>query len=183
MSTSISATRSWRCSAPRPTIATMPAMRRMLRSGAALVGNIGSKRRFNYSVMSDAVNVASRLEGANKYYGTTIAASEMTVALTGSTFAWRELDAIRVKGRATPVKIYELLAEAGQETPQQAASAATYAQGLAHWRIREFDAAAKCFERVADVDRPSALFLSRASEFASHPPGPEWEPVSTLEAK
>jgi adenylate cyclase len=154
-----------------------------LNSGAALVGNIGSRRRFNYSVMSDAVNVASRLEGANKYYGTTIVASEMTVELTGSTFIWRELDAIRVKGRATPVKIYELLAEAGEETPQQTAAAAAYAQGLAYWRNREFDAAAKCFERVADVDRPSALLLRRANAFASHPPGPGWEPVTTLDAK
>jgi adenylate cyclase len=154
-----------------------------LNSGEALVGNIGSGRRFNYSVMSDAVNVASRLEGANKYYGTTIIASETTVGLTDSTFTWRELDATRVKGRTTPVKIYELVALAGEETPQQREAAAAYAEGLAQWRSRAFEVAAKCFARVGDFDMPSALFLKRANEFASHPPGPDWEPVSSLDSK
>jgi class 3 adenylate cyclase len=154
-----------------------------LNSGEALVGNIGSRRRFNYTVMSDAVNLASRLEGANKYFGTSIMASEMTVARTGTAFVWRELDAIRVKGRAQPVKIYDPLAEAGAETADEAARAAVYAEGLARWRARDFDGAAKCFERICAADPPAAVFLRRARELALHPPGPDWDPVSTLEGK
>lgn len=154
-----------------------------LNSGEALVGNMGSRRRFNYSVMGDAVNVASRLEGANRFYGTTIIASETTVALAGAGFTWRELDATRVKGRTTPVKIYELVALANDTTPQQREASAAYAEGLAQWRERKFDAAAGCFKRVAGFDPPASLFLNRASQLANHPPGADWEPVNSLESK
>lgn len=154
-----------------------------INSGEALVGNIGSPRRFNYTVMSDAVNLASRLEGGNKYFGTSIMVSETTVAQTKSAFVWRELDAIRVKGRIQPVKIFEPLAESGHAMPDQSARAAIYAEGLARWRARDFSGAAKCFERIADADPPSARFLARAKEFSSHPPDADWEPVCTLEGK
>ena len=154
-----------------------------LNSGDALVGNIGSQRRFNYTVMSDAVNLASRLEGANKYFGTTIMASETTVGLSGEAFAWRELDEIRVKGRSKPVKIYELLEEAGRTTDDQITSVAAYSEGLACWRNRDFAGAAKCFERAAATDRPSALFLPRAKALALNPPGSDWDSVCTLEDK
>jgi adenylate cyclase len=154
-----------------------------INSGEALVGNFGSRRRFNYSVMSDAVNLASRLEGANKFYGTTVIASETTVALTGEAFAWRELDAIRVKGRTQALKIYELLAPSAGLSAAQETSIANYADGLAQWRAREFDRAAQYFSRSADIDRAAALFAARARELAQNPPGADWDPIRTLQEK
>jgi adenylate cyclase/guanylate cyclase len=154
-----------------------------INSGEALVGNFGSQRRFNYSVMSDAVNLASRLEGANKFYGTTIIASETTVALAGEDFAWRELDAIRVKGRNQALKIYELLALSTALTASQQALIANYTEGLAHWRAREFELAAQCFGRSAKTDRPASLFCERARKLAQNPPGEDWDPIRTLQEK
>ena len=133
--------------------------------------------------MSDAVNLASRLEGANKFYGTTIIASETTVALAAASFAWRELDTIRVKGRIRALKIYELMGPADQLSPAQKASVADYAKGLAHWRAGEFDLASDCFGHSAEVDRPSSIFLERAREFAKKTPGSEWDSVRTLQEK
>jgi adenylate cyclase len=154
-----------------------------LNSGEAVVGNIGSRRRFNYTVMSDTVNVASRLEGANKYYGTAIMASETTMAQTGDTFAWRELDAIRVMGRGEAIRVFEPLADTGTESGDQKKVAAAYAEGLACWRAREFTKAAEAFEGAATLDPASALFAKRARQHASKPPPSDWTPVNTLEGK
>lgn len=154
-----------------------------LNSGEAVVGNIGSRRRFNYTVMSDTVNVASRLEGANKYYGTAIMASETTMAQTGDTFAWRELDAIRVLGRGEAIKVFEPLANKGAESAEQTKVATAYAEGLACWRAREFAKAAEAFDGVAKIDPASAQFAKRAKALAANPPSPEWAPVNTLEGK
>ncbi|MCK1625428.1 adenylate/guanylate cyclase domain-containing protein [Bradyrhizobium sp. 160] len=154
-----------------------------LNSGEAVVGNIGSRRRFNYTVMSDTVNVASRLEGANKYYGTAIMASETTMAQTGDTFAWRELDAIRVLGRGEAVRVFEPLAERGAASAEQAKVAAAYAEGLACWRARDFVKAAEAFESAAKIDPSSALFAKRARMLIANPPASDWTPVNMLEGK
>src|SRR5689334_21869545 len=128
--------------------------------------------------MSDTVNLASRLEGANKYFGTGIIASEMTVAQCGDAFIWRKLDTIRVQGRDEPIKVFEPLAGKGQATPAQAERAAVYAEGLARWRVRDFAGAADRFESAAGNDTPCRYFAKRARLLELAPPPADWTPVN-----
>jgi adenylate cyclase len=151
-----------------------------LNTGPMSVGNMGSADRFDYTVLGDHVNLGSRLEGLNKQYGTHVIISEFTQDRLGDHFTCRELDAVQVKGKQEPVRIFELL----HWGPPVEGDAwiKDFHEALGDYKKREWDKAVAGFEKLAD-DQVSKMYIKRCVEMKTNPPGPEWDGVYKMLTK
>jgi adenylate cyclase len=157
-----------------------------LSTGDAIAGNVGSNERFDYTVMGDIVNLGSRLEGANKQYGTRAMISDATLAALGDTFEVRRLDRLRVKGKEQPVDVYELLAAKGTISPEQQQFINEFHQAIEYYRNGKFQDAKARFEQLkakAANDGPTQVYIERCEHFIANPPTEGWDGTWTLDHK
>ena len=157
-----------------------------INSGPCIVGNMGSEERMEYTVTGDSVNLASRLEGASKYYDTLILIGQRTAELAKNDVEVREIDLLRVKGKKEPVVVFELLARKGQLDEQKRRVVDVYLEGLAAYKLRNFSTACARFSEAAALDPsdgPSRVYLERAGNYRQTPPPADWDGVYEMTSK
>ena len=157
-----------------------------LNTGPMVAGNVGSRQKTNYTVLGDAVNLASRHEGATKLYGVEILVGDGTRAAAGEAVVTRLVDVLQVKGRTQGVAVHELVGLAGGLDERQREALDRWDRAMAAYRARRFDEAREAFEaylRDHPEDGPARLHLGRCRELVASPPPPGWDGVYVLHEK
>jgi class 3 adenylate cyclase len=155
-------------------------------TGEALVGSIGSELMMSYTVMGDTVNLASRLEGANKVYGGRILVSEATIAGAAAAIEVREIDRVVTLGQTRPQSVFEIMGRKGELTAAQLELRARFSEGLAAYRAQHWDDSRRAFEAALAAipgDGPSETFIRRIDKLKLAPPGDGWDGSWHLERK
>jgi adenylate cyclase len=155
-------------------------------TGEALVGSIGSDFMMSFTVIGDTVNLASRLESANKIYGTRCLASEATIAAADSAVEVREIDRVVVVGQTQPQAVFEIMGRADELSAQQVLLRSHYSDGLTAYRARRWDEANNAFNLALETvpsDGPSLAMLSRVKSVRNKPPAADWDGSWRLDQK
>lgn len=157
-----------------------------LSTGPAVVGLMGSEGRKNYTMMGDTVNLAARLEGANKPYGTVIMVPQTTYEAAKDVIEARVMDRIRVVGKLEPILVYEVMARKGELPAKKAAIVELYSQGMDYYTQRKWEKAAEYFTKADELpggDTVSKVYVERCKEFLAFPPPDDWDGVYVLKEK